>query len=387
VLEGDEEGREPVLATRIAALAATVLVFVAPAGAVRPAAHAERLDPGELQGGPPSFHDTILGARAPAAKLVADRWGGATPAKTGETVTVYVSDTYPVDPAVPQSTADFLVDLYHGSELGTLSVYVAPLAEVVQLCGGADAAGCYSPSQGLAVIPGADLPDGTSVETILAHEYGHHVAANRDNTPWSALDWGTKRWASYENVCARQAHGSAYPGDEGDHYLLNPGEGFAESFRLLNFERQSWPNWSPAPWNADGSFYPDTAALAAVRQDVLAPWTGPTPSSWRTLLGPQAPLRPPALKKAGPKGRVRPGRTRTLFAAGKEIRTPHDGELLVILDGAPAGTTISLSEPSGKRLVPPTQGQVGYTICGQRSIDIVVSSPFAGQLHATISRP
>src|SRR5438034_7045369 len=89
---------------------------------------------------------------------------------------------------------------------------------------------------GAAVAPGVELPDGTSKETVLVHELGHNVAANRDNAPWSAVDWGTKRWATYMNVCARHDAGTAFPGDEADHYLLNPGEAFAETYRLLNFQ-------------------------------------------------------------------------------------------------------------------------------------------------------
>ena len=76
--------------------------------------------------------------------------------------------------------------------------------------------------------------DGVDPKMIATHEYGHHVAFNRVNPPWQAVDWGTKRWASYANVCTRTAAGSAYPGDEDGHYLQNPGEAFAETYRLLN---------------------------------------------------------------------------------------------------------------------------------------------------------
>jgi hypothetical protein len=52
--------------------------------------------------------------------------------------------------------------------------------------------------------------------------------------------------------------------------MLNPGEGWAETYRLLEEQRAGVTG---APWEiVDGSFYPTDAALAAARQDVLQPW-------------------------------------------------------------------------------------------------------------------
>src|SRR5262249_45984308 len=125
------------------------------------------------------FHDAIVagGTRTLAADA---RWGGAVTAHTGETVTVYVSASYPVDATVTQRVADFVASLYHGSELQTASFYIAPPAEIARVCGGGDS-GCVLTSQNLIVAPGANLRDGTSVETIIAHEYGHFVALNPQN--------------------------------------------------------------------------------------------------------------------------------------------------------------------------------------------------------------
>jgi hypothetical protein len=68
------------------------------------------------------------------------------------------------------------------------------------ICGD-DAAGCYSGGELVFIGDpvGAWTPEGTA-----RHEYGHHIAANRANPPWRALDWGTKRWAS---VCKREFRG------------------------------------------------------------------------------------------------------------------------------------------------------------------------------------
>ena len=67
---------------------------------------------------------------------------------------------------------------------------------------------CRARSSRRATLPSRDL----SAEAIIAHEYGHHVAANRSNAPWAALDWGTKRWATYIQVCGRARDGRALPG-------------------------------------------------------------------------------------------------------------------------------------------------------------------------------
>jgi hypothetical protein len=45
---------------------------------------------------------------------------------------------------------------------------------------------------------------------------------------------GRKRWASAASVCSRVSRKQAYPGDEGTNYSLNPGEAWAEVYRLLD---------------------------------------------------------------------------------------------------------------------------------------------------------
>ena len=68
-----------------------------------------------------------------------------------------------------------------------------------------------------------------AAKEIVTHEYGHHVANNSLDTPFDAEAYGTKRWASYMNICKRAVAGELFPGDEGDNYQENPGEAYAES--------------------------------------------------------------------------------------------------------------------------------------------------------------
>ena len=165
------------------------------------------------------------------------------------------------DESTRMTWANFFAWLYHGSELSKVTIYQAPLDEVRELCG-AESAGCYSPSRQILVFPG-DVGAGGDAD-IGAHEYGHHIAANRRNDPWDANDWGTKRWATVVGVCSRVAAGTAFPGDEGEHYTLNTGEAFAEAYRFLNIQRGG--TWANFPLIVDPSFAPTAKSLAAVLQ-------------------------------------------------------------------------------------------------------------------------
>ena len=52
-------------------------------------------------------------------------------------------------------------------------------------------------------VPDQAVESGHAPEYVLAHEYGHHIAAWRSNAPWEAVDWGPKHWASAMRACAR----------------------------------------------------------------------------------------------------------------------------------------------------------------------------------------
>jgi len=291
---------------------------------------------------------TLLGPAGERRVHTASWWGRGYTTSTGETVTVSVSDSYPADDAVGQAWADWFAGLVHGSELQLLHVYVATPQEVQSECGNADALGCYGSN--MLIVPG-EAVDGVDPKLIATHEYGHHVAFNRANPPWIAVDWGPKRWASYANVCARTTAGTAYPGDEADHYRQNPGEAFAETYRLLNETKAGATNFI---WPVvDGSFYPDAGALQAVEQDVLQPWTTPTTRSVRVRF---------------PKGK----RVWTL-----QLATPLDG-LLDVDVTLPTGALDDVSLVAAGRVL--VQGlwsgahekKLAYQICGQRSLQLRV---------------
>jgi len=278
-------------------------------------------------------------------------WGGVYTAKSGAQVTIQSSAAYPVDPAVNQARADFVGSLVHGSEIATVKIYFAPPAEVAILCQAQEVDGCYFPATGDIFTVGEDTPWST-VEEVVAHEYGHHVAANRLNDPWPAIAFGTKRWATYEGVCQKEASAVAFPGDEGDHYLQNPGESFAESFMHLNEVKLGLPE---TPWGYDPMFTPDATALAAIEQDVIKPWTKET------------------IKRFG--GRfTRRGQQKT-FA----FKTPLDGVFAAELHG-PRGSKLTISGPSVVKRF--SAGLAGGLVCGQRTVTVRFTAGRAGRYAA-----
>ena len=198
------------------------------------------------------------------------------------------------------------------------------------------------------------------------------MAANRNNAPWDAIDWGPKRWATAAGICPRAAAGTAFPGDEAAHYQLNPGEGWAEVYRLLNFQKQAWPSWILTAWRVvDQSFYPNAAALEAAREDVLQPWERTNMVTWSGRL-----------RNVAPKGKpVRIPRVR------RAITTPLDGDVALIVPRAPSGMTLTVSTPGGKVLAGTDRRILPVPICGRRALVLTVRSKKPGPFAVGISVP
>jgi hypothetical protein len=345
-----------VLAPLAAAAAAAVLPAAAAGGTLESPVR------GEIALGA-AFRDTVLAGPSLRRLQAAQTWGGTYATAGGEQVAVRVSDSYPQDPALAQRWADYLAGLVHGTELSTVTLFLAPLAEVQAQCG-RGAYACYG--RGLILAPGEDPDPQVSAEAVVAHEYGHHVAASRDNAPWDAVDWGTKRWASYVGVCALARTGSLFPGDEGQHYTLNPGEGFAEAYRVLNERRAGL---AETPWLVvSRSLYPDETALSLLAQDVTAPWTAGTQRSFA------API-------------TRKKRTRAY-----PVATPYDGTLALTVRAT--GARVALDLLDGGRSVARTVVAAGSTrslsstVCGARTLRARVTLlRGSGRFRLVVSRP
>jgi hypothetical protein len=275
-----------------------------------------------------------LAGTAAAAGPLPGTWGGTITASNGESVTVDITSQVPVDPALQLRWADYLTTLAHGPELRTVTVALVSLRQVQSICG-RSALACYLGSSATIHSPTDDVPGEATAQSILAHEYGHHLAGSEDNAPWPALDWGTKRWATAMGICSRVKIGQLLPGDEGTSYLFNPGEAFAESYRLLNERALGLPE---TPWDiVDTSLQPSQATLDALLLDIRSPWTGPRLVSRKSSFV--------TASKAT---------TRTFT-----IATPLDGTLAV-----------SVKSPKGTVFRPRV---ASTTICGQRSVTVTVS--------------
>jgi hypothetical protein len=264
-----------------AAFVVVVLLFLSPDAEAQ-----EREAP--QQGPLPAFghvEDTVVQRATHAMKVASAAGPGerryATP--DGYRVAVEASPAYPVDPIADQKLVDFLASRLHGAELGDLSVYVGKPEEIRQLCGGhPDVVACYAIDEARMYVPGESVR-GIPVEYPLTHEYGHHLASWRSNSPWDALDWGGKHWASEERICAGVRRGLLFPGNQGKHYFEDPGEGFADTYAHLHYP--------DAPWYYSELMRPDPGSLAAVRRDVLRPWTAPRTRTFRGRLGPRRKAR------------------------------------------------------------------------------------------------
>jgi len=292
--------------------------------------------------------------------------GGPITTSTGETVDVRISDLLPAETSTPEGWAEFLTGLTHGTEISRLTTYIVSFAEVQEICG-SRALGCYSGNQ--LVAPGEIAVD-ISPEEVVRHEYGHHVAYHRLNAPWVAVEWGPKRWASAANVCARVSRQEAYPGDQGSNYARNPGEAWAETYRLMD-ERKvgittaTWPIIAP-------SFYPSEAALQAAEQDVLSPWT-----TQRTTLSTRV------FRKRTPKVWWIPLAT---FLDGDlriSATVPNGGTAEVALVGADRRTVIRRAQWVGQRVK-----RLEGSVCGQRTLFVRVTQKGAlGRVRVSVTTP
>jgi hypothetical protein len=281
-------------------------------------------------------------------------------------VDIRVSAAYPDAAERAQQWSTFFAGLPHGAELGTLRVNVVSEPELATACS-ARALGCYR--MGELTIAG-DAVGGVTPEEVARHEYGHHLAANRSNAPWRAVDWGPKRWATAVGVCADVQKGAAFPGDEDERYTENPGEAWAEVYRVL---AEQAAGRLTGIWSVVATrYFPSEAVLAAAREDVVHPWTAP---SLTRIEG--------ELRKAGP------------WVWQRRLATPLDGTLVVKLT-MPVGARhdIAVVDPNGGKVLArwstwTTRSRtITTTVCGQRAVLLrVTRGTAAGPFSLVVSRP
>jgi hypothetical protein len=220
------------------------------------------------------FKDYLIPEGGPTAR--AAQVQGTTqhyPAGDGTMIPVTLAASYTGDPAIAQTYATFLGTLPHGPELASLRVTVVPAVEIPDACGvppteedRESVLACYGGGSQTMIVPAEQATDSEmSVNYVITHEYGHHIARHRSNAPLEALDYGPKRWSSYELVCKNAADGRLAPGvQEGDAYFANPGEAWAEAYARLVFPTEAWRFTS--------LLKPTKGSTLAAQADVLQPW-------------------------------------------------------------------------------------------------------------------
>ena len=253
----------------LAAIAA-VLAGPAPAPAqarLKPATWSARAPAG---GGSRPMRDVLL--RGDSAALRPARVAAGSDiyrTRRNEPLRVILSPAFIPNRAAVQSFVDFMGSRLHGRELSRLTVYLAPLSEIAARCA-PGAVACYAPNLQLLVGPGENTPTGEfTKEFAVTHEYGHHIARNRNNSPWSALLRGPKRWGTFHHVCQRVAAHQLFPGDEGAQYAANPGEAWAQSYAFYHYP-------TGQPWQFTPLLAPVPGTRPAIRGDVLSPWHADT---------------------------------------------------------------------------------------------------------------
>jgi hypothetical protein len=301
------------------------------------------------------------------ARAAASLRGGPITTSTGETVDVRVSDALPIETSTPEAWAEFLAHATHGPELAQLTAYIVTFDEVQEICG-ERALGCYARDR--LVAPGEAVLD-ISPEEVVRHEYGHHVAAHRLNDPWAAIDWGPKRWASAANICARVKRSEAYPGNEGSNYALNPGEAWAEVYRLMD-ERKAgittatWPIIAP-------SFFPDEDDLTAAEQDVTQPWAASKPRLFTKTFAKKSP-RVWWIPVATPlDGGIRVSATAPASGGSFEVALVGSNRRSVLRRALWVGQRVKLLDAS---------------VCGQRAAFVrVTQTGLVGRLRVSVTTP
>jgi hypothetical protein len=349
-----------------------ILLLAAPAGAAgkRPDAI------GSLEVPRPAvpMRDVVLGEPgAAAARISASASSQRYSIGDGSADTIAVSVTTACAETCqvtdPQRIASFVGTLIHGDEVSLLTVQLDTEFQLGFDCGfGAEA--CYFTGESKIVIGGYEEVDGdgATLDFVLAHEYGHHVAQHRDMpAPFSdAIDWGPERWASVEDVCQGQRHGRLYPGDEGTHYFEDPGEAFAESFAHYRFPEMS------IRWRYASALKPTPASFRAIREDTLKPWRGRK----RFTLSGHVPARGEG-------------------AAVESLRTPLDGMVSLRPSSLRRhGYELALRSRAGRLLRSSSHGlaplhQLDYTVCGQHRLRLLIRStrPHGGPFRLQIQRP
>jgi hypothetical protein len=131
----------------------------------------------------------------------------------------------------------------HGNEISDVTIMIVPEPQIPAFCGGEDAAACYSKSGPATII----VPAGKSklLETVLLHEYGHHLDTYWHVSGIPELN-GTAIWWAARGMDALLAnHQVAFDYSLGWSHSV--GEIFAEDYAYIHTHSRYAITWLSPP--------------------------------------------------------------------------------------------------------------------------------------------
>ena len=275
-----------------------------------------------------------------------------------------VSDSLPLQTSTPEGWAEFLAGLTHGPEIRELRTYIVTFGEVQEICG-SRALGCYELTRwsrrggGRGHLSGGGRP--TRVRPPRGVSPSELTVVGRRLGPEALGERGQR----VREVSRREA----FPGDEGAKYARNPGEAWAEAFRLMD-ERKAGITTATWPIVAQ-SFFPNEAALQAAEQDVLQPWAAASTRAFTKVFGKKTakvwwiPLATPLDGDSGSTRRLR-------MAARPRSRS----------------STRPTHRPQACAVGRPAPQAARSSICGRRSLFVRVTHTGAlGRVRVSVTAP
>jgi hypothetical protein len=150
----------------------------------------------------------------------------------------------------------------HGDEISDVRIIIVPEPQVQALCGGAEVAACYDRTPATMVVPAGKSK---LLETVLLHEYGHHL-----DTVWRVsgvqeLNGTAAWWAARGMALLLADHRVAFDYSLGWGHSV--GEVFAEDYAYIHVHSRYGITWLKPP----------DAALESAMFAELGPPTAPLP--------------------------------------------------------------------------------------------------------------
>ena len=221
-------------------------------------------------------------------------WYSATVNGVTGKLRIYVSNAFATwNESLNRTWAKRFVALPHGKELASLIVFLSPYDEVSteDVCG-TDADSCYDSDTNMMYLA-VDQPDSDPYQVAM-HEYGHHLANSLGTKHWQAVDWGPRRWAGAAHVRSLSKQHRLWPGDEDEHWFENPGEIWAETYRVV---ASNFVGVHPDPWDSVEDTWNPTKKPLLMAAAMLD--TSPKLRSAARLVDPFVAQWPPSINHSG----------------------------------------------------------------------------------------